>query len=295
MSGARWARRARRATQAVVAATGLALLALRYVIPALMMQAHPIGSTPSPYGYVEYVPPEPGPRPLLLVLHGGSSRGDGRHPRAIIHRLPPLRYLARARLFGTSSPLVDAGVLIAAPQSPGEWDPATIDAFLDYLLSTHEIDRDRIYVTGPSMGGCGTWRYAAVHPERLAAALPICGACPQTGELAAGLRTLPVRAFHAFDDEVVPNTMSATWVSAIAALRGTRSGNPMLSYPPGSDSTAVFYGGGVVWRPGTGASADEALTLTEFARGGHAVFVDVYAEDATWRWLFAQRRGARAQ
>ncbi|WP_437280864.1 hypothetical protein WME90_10000 [Sorangium sp. So ce375] len=295
MSGAHWARGARRATQAVVAATGFVLLALRYVIPALMVQVHPIGSTASPYGYVEYVPPEPGPRPLLLVLHGGGSRGDGTYPRAIVHRLPPLRYLAYARLFGTSSSLLDAGVLIAAPQSPGEWDAAKIDAFLDYLLATREIDRDRIYLTGPSMGGCGTWRYAAAHPERLAAALPICGACPQTGELAAGLRTLPVRAFHAFDDEVVPNYMSATWVSAIAALRGTSSGNLMLSYPPGSDSTAVLDGGRVVWRPGTGASADDALTLTEFARGGHIVFVDVYAEDATWRWLFAQRRDARAK
>ncbi|MDC0679568.1 hypothetical protein [Sorangium atrum] len=148
------------------------LLALRYVIPALMMEAHPPGSTASPYGYVEYVPPDPGPRPrpLLLVLHGGSSRGDGSHPRSIIHRLPPLRYVARARLLGSSSPLVDAGVLIAAPQSPGEWDAAKIDALLDYLLATHDIDRDRVYLTGPSMGGCGTWRYAAVHPERLAAA-----------------------------------------------------------------------------------------------------------------------------
>ena len=79
-----------------------------------------------PFKLVEYVPQEPGPRPLLLVLHGGSSRGDGSYPRSIIHRLPPLRYLAHARLFGLSSPLVDAGVLIAAPQSPGDrqaWMP----------------------------------------------------------------------------------------------------------------------------------------------------------------------------
>ncbi|AUX38840.1 uncharacterized protein SOCE26_002200 [Sorangium cellulosum] len=38
----------------------------------------------------------------------------------------------------------DAGVLIAAPQSPGEWNAAKIDAFLDYLLATHDIDRDRV-------------------------------------------------------------------------------------------------------------------------------------------------------
>ncbi len=91
--------------------------------------------------------------------------------------------------------------------------------------------------------------------------------------------------------------MSATWVSAIAGVRGAPSGNPMLeAIRRGPIRPRCSMAAGVVWRPGADASADDALaTLTEFARGGHAVFVDVYAEDATWRWLFAQRRGTRAQ
>ncbi len=131
--------------------------ARRYVILALMMEAHPPGRRRRPTDMSSTCRRTRGRARLLLVLHGGSSRGDGSHPRSIIHRLPPLRYVARARLLGSSSPLVDAGVLIAAPQSPGEWDAAKIDAFLDYLLATHDIDRDRVYLTGPSMGGCGTW------------------------------------------------------------------------------------------------------------------------------------------
>jgi hypothetical protein len=64
----------------------------------------------------------------------------------------------------------------------------------------------------------------------------------------------------------------------------------MLSYPKGTDATAVFDGGHLVWRAGTSAAPGEALSLTEFARGGHAIYPDVYADPAAWRWLFAQRR-----
>jgi predicted peptidase len=287
--------RARWATYGIVCALAIAVMAVRCATHRVM-EIHPLGSTASPYGYVEYVPPIAGPRPLLLVLHGSGSRDAGHNPDVLIDRLPPLRDVAFARLFGRSSPLADEGVLIAAPQSPGAWDVAKLDAFLDHMFASRDIDRDRVYLTGLSMGGCGAWRYAAAHPERLAAVMPICGGCVQTGELAARLQTLPVRAFHAFDDEVVPNYESATWVSAIAAQRGGSgdSRDLMSRYPSGFDSTAVFDGTRLVWRPGTSVSADETLSLTEFALGGHNIWLGVYSEDASWRWMFAQLRGARA-
>jgi predicted peptidase len=268
-----------------------AIMAMRYATHRVV-QVHPLGSTASPYGYVEYVPPVTGPRPLLLVLHGAGSRGDGHDPSVLIDRLPPLRDVARARVFGLSSRLIDEGVAIVAPQSQTAWDVATLDAFVDYILASHQIARDRIYLTGLSMGGGGAWRYAAAHPERLAAVMPICGASVGTEELAARLDTLPVRAFHAFDDDVVPNYESATWVSAIAVRRHGDGVNPMTSYPRGANATAVFDGTRFLWRSGTSASADEKLTLTEFAHGGHSIWLAVYADTATWRWLFAQHRGA---
>lgn len=283
--------RPRRVVLGFVVLMVTAIMAMRYAVHR-MLPVHPLGSTTSPYGYVEYVPPGTGPRPLLIVLHGDGSRGDGHDPSVLIDRLPPLRDVAFARAFGLSSRLRDEGVTIVAPQSPTPWDVTTLDTFVDYVLASHDIARDRIYLTGLSMGGGGAWRYAAAHPERLAAVMPICGAAVGTAELAARLDTLPVRAFHAFDDDVVPNYASATWVSAIAGRRHGDGVDPMRSYPRGSDATAVFDGKQFVWRAGTSVSTDQTLTLTEFAHGGHKIWPDVYGDDATWRWLFAQRRGS---
>jgi predicted peptidase len=281
--------RVNRAAVGVACILALAGSALQWA-ERTVVEVHALGSTRAPYGYVEYVPKIAGPRPLLLVLHGSGSRGGGRYPGSLIERLPPLRDVARARFFGLSSPLLDAGVLIAAPQSPDAWDVATLDAFLDHLLASRNVDRARVYLTGPSMGGCGTWRYAAAHPERLAAALPICAACAGNIELAEHLQTLPVRAVHAWDDDVVPNDWTATWIAAIAQRRGGDGENPMKTYPQGADATAVFDGARMLWRSGTSASVGETLTLTEFAHGGHDIWHRVYADNTTWRWLFAQRR-----
>ena len=273
----------------LVCAVATALVAERCAYRRVL-DVHPFGSTPSPYGYVEFVPERPGPRPLVIVLHGSGSRGDGENPGVLAERLPPLRDVARARLFGVRSLLAEEGALVVAPQSPGAWDAKKLDRFLDYLLAARDVDRDRVYLTGLSMGGCGAWEYASAHGERLAAVLPICGGCSATEPLGPGFEKLPVRAIHAFDDDVVPVWMTGKWVTAIAKRRGSDGGDPVASYPKGSDATAVFDGARFSWRPGTAIAANESFTLTELARGGHAIWRDVYAEDATWRWLFAQRK-----
>jgi predicted peptidase len=209
----------------------------------------------------------------------------------LIDRLSPLKATARAFLLGFSPPLVSEGVLVAAPQSPGDWEVNELDAFVDYLLASRHVDPDRVYVTGQSMGGCGVWRYAAAHAERLAAAMPISGACEATPDFAAQLGALPIHAFHASDDSVVPSADSASWMRVIAARRGGDGADPMILYPRGADATAVFDGSRFAWRSGAELSADERLALTTFASGGHAIWPTVYADDASWRWLLSQRRG----
>jgi len=282
--------RARPLILAVAFLLTLGGMGLRYGTRRLLT-VHPLGSTPAPYGFVEYVPPLAGPRPLLIVLHGSASRDTGREPGALIDRLSPLKATARAHLLGFSPPLVSEGVLVAAPQTPGDWEVDQVDAFIDYLLATRNIDPERIYVTGQSMGGCAVWRYAAAHADRLAAAMPNSGACEATPELAAQLGALAIHAFHASDDSVAAAADSASWIRATAARRGGDGADPMALYPRGADATAVFDGSHFSWRPGADLSADERLALTTFASGGHTIWPAVYAEDSTWRWLLSQRRG----
>ena len=103
--------------------------------------------------------------PLLLFLHGIGERGEDLE-RIKRHGLP--RVIER----GDRLPFI-----VASPQCPpGEWwDVGTLVALLDEVEERYAVDPDRIYVTGLSMGGYGTWRLALAQPERFAAIAPICG------------------------------------------------------------------------------------------------------------------------
>lgn len=67
--------------------------------------------------------------------------------------------------------------IVISPQVPDGawWDSEILDALIDHILETYPIDSNRIYVTGLSMGGYGTWDVITKYPERFAAAIPICG------------------------------------------------------------------------------------------------------------------------
>lgn len=251
---------------------------------------HPLGSTAAPYGYVEYVPATAAKHPLLIVLHGSGSIGDGHNPRELIAHIPLFTRAVHARLFGEHSVLAEAGVWIVAPQSPGAWDTERLDSFIRFLLESHSFDPTRVYLTGYSMGGCGAWRYAVTHPERLAAVIPVCTGCLQTGEIAPATSGVSIHAFHAFDDEIVPNYWSATWFSTIAAGSTGTKINPMLTYPQGKDATAMLSGREIDWVPSNLADANQTLALTVLARGGHDAWFTIYEDPDTWRWLVAQQR-----
>lgn len=148
--------------------------------------------------------------PLILFLHGRGERGDD---LALVLRQGLARKLAQ----GFALPAV-----VAAPQCPADSDWTLQDdallALLDELAATYPIDRQRVYLTGLSMGGRGAWRLAAQHPQRFAALVPICGRRPdgvRSPEDARPLCDLPIWVFHGAQDQVVPITESDAMVAAL--------------------------------------------------------------------------------
>ena len=108
-----------------------------------------------------------GPWPLILFLHGAGERGADlellkKHP------LP-------AMLAGDDA---DLPFIVVSPQCPAErWWPALTDellVLLDDAIERYNVDESRVYLTGLSMGGFGTWALAIAHSERFAAIAPIC-------------------------------------------------------------------------------------------------------------------------
>src|SRR6185437_2605059 len=99
------------------------------------------------------------------------------------------------------------------------WKAEELIQLVDHVAANMNIDPERIYVTGLSMGGYGTWRLVAAHPERFAAALPICGGGePET--MARQLSRVPIWAFHGAKDPIVPLSASQAMVDAVKHAGG---------------------------------------------------------------------------
>ncbi|HSH69856.1 MAG TPA: prolyl oligopeptidase family serine peptidase [Deferrisomatales bacterium] len=144
--------------------------------------------------------------PLILFLHGVGERGDD---LSVVARLGPPKASRQWPYFPFA---------VAAPQcASGEsWAVDRLVRFLDGVLAAHAVDPDRVYLTGLSMGGYGTWHLAAAHPERFAAAAPVCGGGDP--RRAGRLQRLPVWAFHGAKDPVVPLAASREMVDALERI-----------------------------------------------------------------------------
>jgi len=147
--------------------------------------------------------------PLLLFLHGSGERGED---------------LGLVRPFGPPSRIErgeDLPFIVVAPQCPAEehWEPDTLGALLDRVCATHRVDRDRVYLTGLSLGGLGTWATAAAYPDRFAAIAPICA--PSLWCDYRGLASLPIWCFHGARDPSVPVSESHEMVRRIDEAGGS--------------------------------------------------------------------------
>ncbi len=171
--------------------------------------------------------------PLMLFLHGAGESGHDLN-KVKIHGPPKLIEA------GKSFPMI-----VVSPQSPRMgWDVPTLNALLDEIVATHKVDKDRIYVTGLSMGGFGTWALAAAHPDKFAAIMPICGGGDPPD--AAKLKHLAIWVFHGAKDNVVPPNRSENMVKA---LKDAGAGNVKFTLYPyaGHDSWTETYNNSEVW------------------------------------------------
>jgi len=167
-----------------------------------------------------------GSMPVLVFLHGAGERGDD-NSRQLVHGTDFLRRAAN-----------EFGCIVVAPQCPADssWaaferidgelvlhdeltEPlAQVIALVDSLAEQYEIDPDRLYVMGLSMGGYGSWDAIGRYPGKFAAAAPICGGGHPS--MAHQMVQTPVWAFHGDDDDVVPVERSREMIQAIKDAGG---------------------------------------------------------------------------
>jgi predicted peptidase len=145
--------------------------------------------------------------PLIMFLHGSGESGDD---LSLVKKHGPPKLVETKR---------DFPFIVVSPQSLRRgWNADVLAALLDEIIVNYQVDRDRVYLTGLSMGGYGTWSLAAAYPEKFAAIVPICGG--GSPEDAPRLKDLPIWVFHGAKDEAVPIERSKEMVEAIEAGGG---------------------------------------------------------------------------
>ncbi|MEM7316814.1 MAG: family 16 glycoside hydrolase, partial [Planctomycetota bacterium] len=142
--------------------------------------------------------------PLMLFLHGAGERGDDIN-KVAVHGPPKL--IKKGKQFP---------FIVVSPQCKKDrwWEPIGLTALLDEIESKYRIDKSRVYVTGLSMGGFGTWMLASYTPERFAAIAPICGGGDRTMTPYMIGNRIPTWVFHGGKDFVVPLSRSQELVDA---------------------------------------------------------------------------------
>jgi predicted peptidase len=202
--------------------------------------------------YVLYLPRDFGEGqakkwPLVIFLHGAGERGRDM-------TLLPRQGLVREVEEGREFPFI-----MVAPQCPIDWtwdrSLDALDCLLEEIMATQPIDTERIYLTGLSMGGFGTWHWACHQPRAFAALVPICGgAMPLMGfpEKVSVLDDVPIWAFHGADDQVVHVRQTEALVEVLKAL-------------------------------------DAPVRFTKYAGVGHNSWSRAYSEPELFTWLLGQK------
>ncbi|MBO9570593.1 MAG: prolyl oligopeptidase family serine peptidase [Chitinophagaceae bacterium] len=141
--------------------------------------------------------------PVVLFLHGSGERGTDVQ-KVKKNGLPKLIEEGKQYPF-----------IVISPQAPPDegWEEQMMYRFIKYLRKTYRIDGERIYLTGLSMGGFGTWSIAMKFPSLFAAVAPVCGG-GDTADIWK-LRHMPVWCFHGAKDDVVKPEQSYRMMNAL--------------------------------------------------------------------------------
>lgn len=179
--------------------------------------------------------------PLMLFLHGSGERGND---------LELVKKWGPPKIAGEK----DFPFVLVAPQCPSgaRWNIDHLKQLLDHIIKTQNIDKERVYLTGLSMGGYGSWALASKHPEVFAAVVPVCGGGDPKS--VGNLVDVPIWVFHGDADKVVPSSQSTQMVEAIQAKGGSK------------------------------------IKLTLYEGVGHNSWSETYSNPALYDWLLAQSR-----
>lgn len=184
--------------------------------------------------------------PLVIFLHGSGESGNDLE-KVKSHGPPKLVEQGKKFPFILVSPQAD--------RSFG-WETAVLYRLLLTIKQKFRVDNDRIYLTGLSMGGNGTWRLATEHPEEFAAIVPICG----WGDTSTvwRLRNVPVWCFHGAKDNSVPLRDDEIMI------------NTLKKYNP-------------------------SAKLTVYPDAGHDSWTATYANDSVYEWLLSHKKHVHKQ
>lgn len=178
--------------------------------------------------------------PLVVFLHGASLCGHD---------------LYRVRRYGSLDAIKigrDINAVILAPQNPGgSWQPNKISELMDWCRDNYDIDTNRIYVLGMSLGGYGTIDFCATYPEKVAAAMALCGGSSGKGSI-SNLGKLPLWIVHGTADRRVGIKCSKVIVNEMVANKN----DSLLRY---------------TWLPG----------------GSHGAPCKLFYMNETYDWLFS--------
>ena len=165
------------------------------------------------------------PLPLVIYLHGAGGVGDN---------IQKVRGQARQVVKGIEK-FKKGPCFVVAPQASkrarenGGWVPEDLNILLEHLKAALPVDEKRIYLTGNSMGGYGSWIWGGHNPEQFAAVAPVSGGIgpggpkdvsPEIDKWAANLANVPVFAFAGAKDRVVPAERSERMITAIQKAGG---------------------------------------------------------------------------
>ena len=184
--------------------------------------------------------------PLVVSLHGAGGRGKQRW----VVNCTANKALSQPAM-RQKYPCYIIAPTVGRDQ---RWDGAPLSALMELIKSSlkeHAIDPARIYVTGQSMGGAGTYSAILAEPNLFAAAVPVCGRGQP--DLAKKIVHIPIWIFHGELDRVVPTQHSRDMNAALKKAGG---------------------------KP----------TYTEYAGVRHNSWTPAYADKKLWEWLFAQKR-----
>jgi len=151
--------------------------------------------------------------PLILFLHGAGETGDDGEKQVKVGLGPVVKKQVDTFPCITVFPQAHKRGWAADSESG-----KTALAILDEVEKAYKIDTKRVYLTGLSMGGFGTWSFAAAQPERWAAIIPICGGGDP--KMAEKIKNIPCWAFHGDADTAVKVDLSRAMVKALEAAGG---------------------------------------------------------------------------